>query len=140
MSGLDTIKQHNHYALARLAGCLDADNSQSPGALFLTGVRDHLVEAVEYRMAIGDTLTDAVEALRNGDDLHEVADGAPSVYTHEIWQQFTDLGGWQEDPNDIGADPSDLTASASACLYIIADRLASALLSEIEEDDDDEDD
>lgn len=70
----------------------------------------------------------------------EIADAAPDVYTHTRWQEFADLGAWQEDPTEIGSDGSDMTAAAGVCLYMIAERLAWALLGELAEQDDEDDD
>jgi hypothetical protein len=143
-----THTQHTSYRLARLADCSDPDqhdgigfepepspqglaaaNGGSPGAQFLRSIED----------SVSERIADNDGAVPNDyhDDAAEIADGAVPIYTHELWSTFTDLGAYNEDPSDLGADGTDMTKAASACLYIIADRLAVALFEEHEETDDD---
>jgi hypothetical protein len=117
---IEEIKDLNVYQLASIADCAQPDHSESPGALMLSGVRDAVLEAIDSGSI---TLTDQDD---NG-QLDEIADGAPSAYTYECWQQFTDLGAWQEEP-ESGEWPEDLTKTAMIALYQIADRLAHALV------------
>ena len=98
----------------------------SPGARLLRHVANAVAEHIEY----------AGEKF----DAHEIADGAPSVYTWERWQEFVDLAAWREDPDDLGAG-DDMTERAGVCLYIIAERLAKALVQyAVETADEDEED
>jgi hypothetical protein len=132
MSILEDIKGRHVYSLAADAETLDPDGEDSPGARLLSGVRDAVIEAVEWRVENdGLSLTEAAEEVRDGDALGEIADGAPSVYTHQVWTEFLDLGGYREDlePHDLNVD--DLSKIPGIALYHIAYRLASVLLEEI---------
>lgn len=117
------------WSLARLAGCGDPDSSESAGALFLTGIRDVVVD--EYDPEDPDS----------DERWHEAADSAISVYTHSRWQQFVDLQAYAEDPTELGFDGTDMLEGAAACLYLIGYRLASLLWEELNEaaNEDDED-
>jgi hypothetical protein len=132
MSILDDIKGRHVYGLAADAETLDPDGEDSPGARLLASVRDAVVEAVEWRVENdGLSLVEAAEDVRDGDAIGEIADGAPSVYTHQVWTEFLDLGGYREDlePHDLNVD--DLSKIPGIALYHIAWRLASVLLEEI---------
>lgn len=122
---LDEAKQdmskRTAWSLARTAGCGDPDSLDSEGALFLTGIRD----------AVVDEFTD--DGIYREDVIHEVADGAISVYTHRRWLQFVDLQAYNEDPTELGFDGSDMLEGAAACLYLIGSRLASLLWEELDE-------
>lgn len=111
---------HTVYQLARLADCLDPDSADSPGGKFLADVAD------AYRDAADEGWYDA------DDGPHEIADSAVPVYTHNRWLTFADLGAYQEDTTELGADASDLTQCAAVALYMIADRLVRALHDERE--------
>ncbi len=137
-----TFRHLTTWHLANLAGCGSPDRpdgigvsppadlstvAPSPGALFLRSVADDLAERIAYVFAdldpAGCDLTRELE-----EELHEVADAAPSVYTFTRWQEFTDLAAWQEDATELGASADDLTAAAGIALYAIAERLALALV------------
>jgi hypothetical protein len=114
MVKIKDLKDLKVYELSRLAECGSPDSQTSPGALFLTSVRDDVVDQLErYDSDMIDT--------------HEIADGAPSVYTHQLWCEFVDLEAYNEDPSEFGGG-DDMTAMAAACLYAIAERLAQALI------------
>ena len=110
----------NAYVLAGMADCSSPDNEDSPGARFLGLVADSVVEAVE-----------------NDDDRDEIpwaaADGCVPIYTHKVWSAFVDLGAWQEDPTEYGADGSDIEQAAKVCLLMIGERLAAAVLEDMGE-------
>lgn len=105
------------YSLARMAECADPDSLTSPGGRFLLAVGEH----VEDRRGDGDDLHDLAA---------EIADSAIPAYTHDLWSVFVDLGAWREDTSDLGDESGDLTRSASLALYVVAERLALALLDE----------
>lgn len=113
----------NAFQLANMADCCSPDSHTSPGAELLLYVQrataDHLAEG-------GDP-----------EELHEIADGAPNVYTYQRWLQFTDLAAWQEEPEELGGTGEDMTTQAGICLYLIADRLAHALVNAWKDDADD---
>jgi hypothetical protein len=132
MSIIAEIKGRNAYELARDADTLSPDTSESAGAKFLLSVRDSVIERVEWLVDNdGLSLVEAAEEVRDGDAIGEIADGAPSVYTHQVWTEFLDLGGYREDlePHDLNVD--DLSKIPGIALYHIAYRLASTLLEEI---------
>ncbi|WJN62923.1 Ocr-like antirestriction protein [Streptomyces phage phiScoe23] len=136
MTILNEIKEYGAYRLARLADTGNPAEHWSAGAKLLTGVRDSVIEAVEYELDDSVTLAEAAEAVRDGDSLGEIADGAPSIYTAELWNQFHDLSAWQEDLEELGGEPTnDLNKQAGLAVYLIAYRLASVLLEEIIEND-----
>ena len=117
------------FRLAQMADVAGPDSSDSPGAKFLLSVQDAVNEAREY-----DT-----ECTDRSDTIHEIADNAPDVYTHERWMQFVDLCAYNEDISELGGDIGDLTGAAGIALYMIAERLATALFEEVDDDDDDDD-
>ena len=129
------------WALSSLADCASPDRpdrygythevnpddfTPSPGADFLRSVAVDLAERIEYA---GDDFTPDDFS----DELVELVDGAPSVYTAERWAEFVDLAAYNEDGADLGGFPSDLTDAAGVALYMIAERLAWALLREYAE-------
>lgn len=115
------------WQLARLADCTDPDTSTSDGAEFLRGVEYSTVEA--FHNADFDERADSCWI---GDTSHEIADSCVPVYTHEMWSTFADLAAWNEDPSEYGTESDDMTKCAMVCLYMIGQRLASALLEELE--------
>ena len=139
---LPTFRHLTTWHLANLAGCGSPDRpdgigvsppadlstvAPSPGALFLRSVADDLAERIAYVFAdldpAGCDLTRELE-----EELHEVADAAPSVYTGARWAEFADLAAWNEDAAELGASADDLTGAAGVALYMIAERLARALV------------
>ncbi|AOQ27116.1 OCR-like antirestriction protein [Streptomyces phage Brataylor] len=132
MNIIEEIKQYGPYSLASEGETLDPDDHSSPGSHFLVSVRDAVIERVEWEVEHNElTLVEAAEAVRDGDALGEIADGAPSVYTYQLWQEFVDLGGYREDlePHDLNV--SDMDKIPGIALYHIAYRLASVLLEQI---------
>lgn len=124
---MGAIKGLSAYELASMAGAGTPDSAESAGALFLTGVRDAVVEAAEYGRFGGDV----------GDVAHEIADGAPDVYTHARWRQFVDLAAYQEEC-ETGEWPAFLTDAAGVALYQVAYRLVVALAAELAEEEEEE--
>jgi hypothetical protein len=139
---LPTFRHLTTWHLANLAGCGSPDRpdgigvsppadlstvAPSPGALFLRSVADDLAERIAYVFADLDPAgCDLARELEG--EVQEVADAAPSVYTFTRWQEFTDLAAWQEDATELGASADDLTGAAGVALYVIAERLALALV------------
>jgi hypothetical protein len=132
MSIIEDIKGRHIFSLARDAETLDPDGEDSPGARLLSSVRDSVIEAVEWKVE-NDELTpaEAAEEVRDGDELGQIADSAPSVYTHQVWTEFLDLGGYREDLEAHELNLDDLSKIPGIALYHIAYRLASVLLEEI---------
>lgn len=119
---LGEIRELTAYHLSNMADCASPDSLTSPGALMLESVRDSIVGNIEGGHITLDNLDD------NG-QLHEIADAAPSVYTHSKWSQFLDLCAYAEEP-ESGEWPQDLDKTADIALYQIADRLAHVLAEE----------
>lgn len=130
---LRSLEQYNPYDLADLIGdILPPDDWTSPGALFLTSVRDAVCEVVDE--VDDDDIADLAETMN--DFLHVLADAAVPVGTFERWTVWTDLGGWQYAPalTDLGTtevDVENLTDNlAASVLYLVARDVASALVSD----------
>src|SRR5690606_33109396 len=87
-----TIKDRTVYQLASIADCAAPDMLNGPGARFLLRVQDSARELVEGAEP-GDDLTDAI---------HEHADAAVPIYTHEMWATFIDLAAYEEDVTEYG--------------------------------------
>lgn len=118
---------YNGNQLSSMAGCASPDSFTSAGAKFLENIADSVIEAI-----------DAGEM--NDDRAAEIADNAPDIYTHTMWSEFVDLCAYQEDPTELGADASDMDKCARICLYMIAERLVSAIREDYTPDDDENDD
>lgn len=120
-----TDTEHTPYALARLADCSSPDSPESAGAQWLARVASCLDE------------------IEDEDDVSEQADSIVPIYTHEVWTVFVDLGAYNEDPTELGADAGDMEGCAKVCLFMIAERLLHVLLEEKEgadeEDEESED-
>ena len=136
------------WQLANMAGCSGPDRPDhygfeprttvpfppSPGAEFLRRIARDIEEGIDYNP--GARTPEDLEDL-----VHETADNAVPVYTHQKWATFVDLAAYNEDPTELGFDGSDMGKGADVCLYLIASRLAGALIElhfEGLEDDDDE--
>ena len=125
---LEEVNGMTANALARDAECYSPDGPGSPGAAFLARVRDDMVEQIE-------SADDGSGYLRNMNDaMSEVADSAVPTYTSDLWETFADLGAWTEDPSELGADCSDMGQAARTCLFLIAERLAGAIVIDVESD------
>jgi len=133
MNVLGQIKQYSAYRLSELADTGSPDDHGSDGAVFLTDVRDDLVDRIQHHLNDGDELGDVLdsegERIRN-----EVSDSAPAVSTHLKWKQFVDLTAYTEDLSDHGT-PTDNTPGgwADMALVQIAYRLLDVLMDEIED-------
>ncbi len=123
---MSNANNYNVWELAQMADCASPDDEHSPGATFLLRVQDDMAERFTWA-ADNDEVVDE-------DAAHEVADSAVPVYTHQRWQVFGDLCAYQEDITDYRTDAADMTATAGVALYLIAERLAFALLEEEEEE------
>lgn len=132
------IEQATIYTLASYADCASPDSSDSPGAGFLNAVRTMVLESWAEAMP-SDERGDVSELLDVdwADTAHTIADGAPSIYTYELWTQFVDLAAWQELDEaieegllNISSDNPTFTIPA-VCLYSIARRLALVLLESL---------
>ncbi|MGE4426060.1 MAG: hypothetical protein AB7G37_06390 [Solirubrobacteraceae bacterium] len=127
------------WQLARLAGCMNPDSLTSPGAGFLEQVARDTADRLAELAAEGDDLDPETIA---SDEAHMIADGAVPVGTYAIWVAFTDLGAWEaldeylEDSGttEVSNDHGDgMTARAALGLFLVAERLAVALIEEAAE-------
>ncbi|NNM44517.1 hypothetical protein [Knoellia koreensis] len=134
------------YTLARLAEVGDPDRRDSPGAVFLLGVRDDIAERLR------DDVLDTPGDLEH--HVEEVAREALPVNTYGRWRAFADLCLWQDGyADEVGllAEPlapaaeewgegDGLTYAASVLLEAVARRLALLLVKAAAEGLDDEGD
>lgn len=124
---ISEIRELSAFSLS--ADCPDIvspDTMDSSGAVFLTDVRDAIVDAWE----LGE--------FDEGDDhdtIAELSDGAPSVYTHELWEQFVDLAAYRVDISELWGGA--LEDAPGLALYLVAERLGHHLLGLLREDYDD---
>ena len=119
---IDTINNFSAYRLSLKAGVESPDAVDSHGAQFLEGVRDALVEWVEHNRGEDiDTLSEKAQ-----DDAFEQVDACVPVYTHQLWQTFTDLAAYSDEASDE-LDGGTMTEQASYVLASIAERLFMAL-------------
>ncbi|MDQ3222056.1 MAG: hypothetical protein M3Q75_01040 [Gemmatimonadota bacterium] len=125
------VKDMTAYSLANLADCT-LGGPDGHGAPFLIGVRDHVVEMHEWAVANDVERPDLYERS------DEVADSAVPVYTYDLWQTFVDVSAFSEDISDYGVDVSDLDRVARTAVYMVAERLASALFEQLADDDGDD--
>ena len=115
-----TSLEHTANGLAYIADCYSPDSTTSAGAALLLSVQDSVNCADITPQDTEDTMEDIV---------HEIADGAPDVYTHQMWLEFIDLGAYQEDVTEYG-EPESMEHGARVALFIICERLAQALTVE----------
>lgn len=129
-TALDEMRGATAFRLANDADCACPDELDSAGARFLLSVlRDTCYRADEIEPEGWEDLTERLD-----DDLHEIADSAPDVYTYTRWLEFVDLAAWQEDPTELTGNAGDnMTEMAGVCLYIIAERLARSILDQLAE-------
>lgn len=132
---IDRIKDYNPFQLACDAECHGPDGNATSGALLLTTVRDGVRELLEeadddWREAFA---SDESHANYSG-ELAQIADDAPDTYTPTMWAEFVELGAFNEDPTELGFEGEDMDRGARICLYLIADRLAHALIDEVHQE------
>lgn len=132
-----SIKELNAYQLAGMADTHSPDTLESEGAEFLTIVRRAVADSLEEfaGTSSADNLADLVEEFRDSDDVRQIADDAPSIWTFTKFKQFTDLAAWQEDVSEYSDGDTDMEKLAGIALYMIAERLIAALLTDVEEFD-----
>jgi len=140
-AAIESLNSLNAFHLANMAEVSCPDDLESPGAEFLVNVRNAVVERLETELEAtsAEELEDLAysnfaDALRDGDMDHEIADDAPSIYNHRRMQELVDLAAYDEDVSDYGR-PEDVITAAGWALYIVAQRLVSALLDYVSEYD-----
>ena len=122
----------NPMVLARMAECSSPDTDQSPGARWLTRVRDSLAEDLLFWKP--EERVELIHDDESHDVVHEAVGAVVPIYTRELWEVFVDLGAWGEDPRELGFEGDDMDQGARYCLYIIGNRLACRLLEEMHEE------
>lgn len=129
---LKELREMSAYWLADsdLADCMSPDSKESPGALLLASVRDSVCDLIEDNFTEHATIEDFD---RFEDEVFEIADQAPSIYTHQKWQEFVDLGAHQEDVEELGGGEGDMDKLGSIALFIIAERLTRNLVEKVKE-------
>lgn len=124
MSTTEDVKELTVWQLARMADCVTPDRTDSPGGDWLDTVRR-------------DAL-DTFDADDPDQETSESADSLVPIYTATVWAVFVDLGAYQEDVTEFGPI-EDMEQAAKVALYMIADRLISAIWSDLREDAEDDD-
>jgi hypothetical protein len=119
-------REYNPGTLAEYAGDVYAWHDAS--IAYLERVRDALVDAVQELP--GSMPEDAWQDYFT-DIAHEVADGAVPIMTHRVWATFADLGAWNVDDEGLAEGEDGMTRRAMIILYVVANRVANALLAEL---------
>lgn len=135
---METTVEFSAFRIANEADCSCPDSPTSAGAVFLTSIQD----------AVNGVEIESTDIDDYADQLTEIADDAPDIYTATLWAEFVDLGAWQEDPSEVGYElgtpDSSMEGAARVCLYLIAERAARWLMEQrlelVEEEADDDDD
>lgn len=109
------------WHLADLAGCVAPDSQTSSGALFLTDIRDAVVQD-------WNRLTENKDPNSDG-AVYEIANGNVPTAIHDLWLTFTDLAAYREDIPKSETRES-LSEAAMTALYQIGERLVLALVKE----------
>ena len=118
----------NAYVLASMAECSTPDSHESDGAGFLTSTVEALAESVRW-----DRENDGGQDI--GDIIAETADGSVPVYTGRLWDAFVDLGAYQQDITELVDASADMDQGARLALYVIAERLCWAVVTEDTDND-----
>lgn len=132
----DTIKAIAGYNDHQLANRADSYAGNDEASAFFYSIRDSVLERAEDIDA-EDWDQQMVEDYSG--QAHEIADGAPDVYTWTRWQEFAGTQAWQEDLSELGWEGGDLTEAAGIALYMIAQRLVAELAVEIQDSITDDD-
>jgi hypothetical protein len=113
---LEEIANMTVWELESFAECGSPDTESSAGALFLLAVKAAFLESMKEN-----------DCVVEYDEIHEIADGAPDIYTHRRWLEFVDLCAYEEDIYDYVSDETSMTDRAGVALYLIARRLLEQL-------------
>jgi hypothetical protein len=137
LSAIET--EHPRTIGARVDVDINTAERDNEGASFLAGVRDAVIEQAGY-IAPADW---AREMCNGGEMAHEIADGAPNVYTAVKWGQFYGVYGWDWDASDLIDPAAGMDAAAGVVLYDIARHIIADIADDIQgliddADDDDE--
>lgn len=134
LSQLEEIRGKHVYELARLAEVASPNTPESPGAKYLDQIRQGALEILAAD-DLGTLTDDEFHDSDVQDAISEYADTLVPVYTHEVWQVFTDLAAWNEE-DETGLmevairEGHGMTQIARIALYRIAERLLQTLIRE----------
>lgn len=126
----------------RLANEANVSHENEQADSFLTHVRDQLTDVLSTwdvdELAEAFAEQDLVGKLDYDGRLHEIADGAPDIYTHTRWLEFTGMEAWTETDDDGLVASSfegggDMTEAIGIILYQIALRLVNRILELLQE-------
>lgn len=138
-------REASAFSLSVDAGCASPDNSESPGAVFLTEIRDAVLTAWEAEPDGDDYSDDASRIAGLSSD-----GGVFTIWTSEQWATWSDLAMWQEDLSEILGSSMDVESIPNLpvdAAGMIGERLALVIFDSLieardqdEADDDSEDD
>lgn len=133
-------REASAYSLANDAGCAAPDNSESPGAVFLTDVRDAALTAWEADPD-GEDCTDKASRIARQD----CDGGVFTAWSFDQWRTWSDLAMWQEDFSEIlgnSMDTENIKNLPVDAAGMIGERLAKIIFDSLIEarDQDDADD
>ena len=111
----------NPYLLSSLADCATPDNPQSPGAAFLLEVAD---EAANGPRTEADPYDEASRIA------NEAVYRQESRGSHGLILAAVDLCAYREETEDLIEPTNDVHHLLTVGLYMIAERLAAAILTE----------
>ena len=113
-AALEYLKNLSVYEMANLADCGTPDSRTSAGADLFDTIRVNLIDSLNF---------DADAPI----EVAGIADSSLNVYDHQIWLQFVDLCGYNEDLSDGMALGSTMTQQANYVLASIAERVIVAI-------------
>lgn len=114
------LSGYNAHQLAYHADSDSPDSPDSPGAQYLALVRDSIIEAYRYNVEHGNTF--------DSDDIHDIVDGCVPIYTHNLWQTFTDLGAYNADLDDYRPD---MERYPTVALHVVGETLAHSIAGKL---------
>ena len=126
------VRDWSSFRLSNEAGIASAPVIPSDGSKFLERVRDSFIEQFDFErnamvdLEDEDLVSDLMFEQRH-DIVHNVVDGCVPIYTHQIWETFTDLCAWSEDLSELGGPETDMNKNAMTALYMIGCRLGDVL-------------
>ena len=126
------VRDWSAFRLSNEAGIPVRPGKDSEGSKFLERVRDSFIEQFDFEREamLGSEDEDSVSDLmfeQQHDMIHNVVDGCVPIYTHQIWETFTDLCAWTEDLSELGGPETDMNKNAMTALYLIGCRLGDTL-------------
>tara|TARA_E500000331_G_scaffold352740_1_gene401961 strand:+ start:560 stop:1039 length:480 start_codon:yes stop_codon:yes gene_type:complete len=126
------VRDWSAFRLSNEVGISSAPPRESLGSRFLETIRDTFIEQFDFERNAAldledDDLVNDLLFEHQHDIIHNVVDGCVPIYTHQIWETFTDLCAWSEDLSELGGPETDMNKNAMTALYMIGCRLGDAL-------------